>query len=104
MGEITSVDAPRLAAMGDAVQEVAGRLDRLGAGVEGMTHQTVGAIEGSRTSEWAMPDVARNWHGNLERLAADVREFAGNLHQTAADYQGSDLDAYGRMKATGAGF
>ncbi|MFI5892512.1 hypothetical protein ACIA5D_20630 [Actinoplanes sp. NPDC051513] len=103
MGEIIGIDVPRLTAMGDAVQEVAGRLDRLGAGVEGMTHLADGAIEGSRTSEWAMPAVSRNWQYNLEHLAGDVREFAGNLRRAAADYQRSDTDTYGRMKATGAG-
>ena len=104
MGEITSIDVPRLTAMGDAVRGVAGRLDRLGAGVAGMTHQTEGAIEGSRTCEWAMPAVTRNWHDNLEHLAADVREFADHLRQAATDYQRSDTDAYGRMKATEAGY
>ncbi|HEX5200228.1 hypothetical protein ACFQS1_37385 [Paractinoplanes rhizophilus] len=104
MGEFTGVDVPRLTAMGDAVREVAGRLDRLGAGLEAATHQADGAIEGSRTCEWGLPDVTRNWHGNLERLAADVREFAEELHRTAADYKRSDLDAYGRIRSTGTGF
>jgi hypothetical protein len=101
MGEITSIDVPRLTAMGDAVQEVAGRLDRLAAGVDGLTHQAEGAIQGSVTCEWAMPAVSMNWQYNLEHLASDVREFAGHLRQAAADYHEADVEAEARLKASG---
>jgi hypothetical protein len=100
MGEISSIDVPAVSAIGDAVLDVAGRLDRLAAGVDDLTHLADEAVPGSVTCDWAMPAVARSWSYTLGRLAGDLREHGEDIRRSAADYHRADVEAEALLRAS----
>jgi hypothetical protein len=101
MGEITSIDVPKLHKVGDSVQEVSGRLGKLKDRLYYMEYHSDGAIEGSLTSESSLGGAAMHWSYTFENLAKDVQQYAADLHKTAADYQKSDDEASARLKESG---
>lgn len=101
MDETTSIDVPEVHRMSDATLDVAGRLERLGAGIEPWKYAAQGAVPGSVTSETGASGAARHWETTLDRLAEEVRLFGGDLRQAAADYQAADEAASRRVRQAG---
>ena len=100
MGEITGVDAPQVSAIGDAVLDVAGRLERLAHGTGEGAWRARSAVAGSQLSEFGAADTALSWQEALQGLAEQVRAFGTDLRQAAADYQESDAAAAGRLNGS----
>jgi hypothetical protein len=101
VGEITSIDVPKLHKVGDSVREVSGQLGKLKDRLYTMEYHSGGAIEGSLTSESSLGVVAMHWSYTFENLAKDVQQYAANLHQAADGYQRSDEEASVRLKESG---
>lgn len=98
MADFTRVDAPQVYRAGDAVLDVAGHLDRLGAGIRPWEAALEGAVTGSLVCDTAVGTTAGHWRGALEQLADEVRRHATDLRRTADDYQATDAQAAAHLR------
>jgi hypothetical protein len=103
VGEVTSIDVSEVYRIADATQDVAGRLDRLVAGIETWEYAAQGAIGDAVTCETGAADAARHWETTLKRLGAEVRGFAGEMRRAATDYRETDAAAYRLVRDAGDG-
>lgn len=101
MGEITSVDVPEVFAIGDAVLDAAGRLERLSAGVGDGARLAEPAVEGSQLSLHGVVETSLTWQTTLEGFAEQVRGLGADLRKAASDYRAADGAAAGRVRETG---
>ena len=97
MGEGARVDVPELTGIGDAVLDVAGRLDRVATGIETWEYAAQHAVDGAAMCYSEMSYAAMRWQGTLTQLAAEVREFGSELRRTAEDYRAADAAAADRL-------
>jgi hypothetical protein len=101
VGELTSIDVSEVYRIGDATRDVAGRLERLAAGIETWEYAAKGAIDGAVTCETGAAEAARHWETTLERLGQEVRGFADEMRQAATDYRETDAAAYRLVREAG---
>jgi hypothetical protein len=101
MGELTSIDVPKLHQVGNAVQEVTTRLATIQKQLYVMEYHSDGAVEGSLTSESSLGAAAMSWGYTIEKLGRDVGEYAAGLHRAADDYQHADEHAQAHLDAVG---
>jgi hypothetical protein len=87
MAEGAGVDVPELTAIGGSVLEVAGRLERVAAGMRNWAYAAEDAVGGAATCHTATPGAAGRWRGILEHLAAEVRELGAELRRTAESHR-----------------
>jgi hypothetical protein len=95
--EGTSIEIPRLMALGDDVAEVGTRLARAASDIEGWRGSAAGAVEGSATCEVQLGLMADHWHSSLGMLARAIQDHGRSLHQAAADYRTADTLAGERI-------
>jgi hypothetical protein len=101
VGEFTRVDAAEIHRIGDAVQDVAGRVDRLGASIRPWAYAVQGAVDGSVTCADSAPVTAGFWQAALEQMADEVRKHAADLRKTADDYRATDAWAAHHLRDAG---
>ncbi|WP_127504247.1 type VII secretion target [Actinoplanes solisilvae] len=97
MNDRTSIDAPAVHAIGEAVTGVAERLAAVTDRIPEWKRASQGAIEGAITCDVALVDAARRWAGTLDSLTALIRDHGGDLRAAAADYTAADSSAAERI-------
>jgi hypothetical protein len=98
---VTNIDVPELITIGEAVAEVAGRLDRVAGGIANWESAANGAVDGSVTCAGALADAAMHWTGTLAALAAEIRDYGVELHRSAVDYRAADELAARQLRQSG---
>ncbi|WP_169789819.1 hypothetical protein [Actinoplanes subtropicus] len=92
MGDMVRIDEPEVSKIGNAVSDVAGRLERIAGEVDRCGLTSVSAVEGSAALNAAC-GYAIGWRQTLTDLAGQVRGFGDDLHKAAGDYHESDAGA-----------
>jgi hypothetical protein len=92
MGELVRIDQPEVSKIGNAVFDVAGRLQRIAGEVDRCGAGSVSAVEGSAALGAAF-DYAIGWRQTLTDLAGQVHGFGDDLHKAAGDYHRTDAEA-----------
>ncbi|MCU7725162.1 hypothetical protein ODJ79_15650 [Actinoplanes sp. KI2] len=98
MGAMVRIDQPEVSKIGNAVLDVAGRLERVSGEVDRCGSITDSAVEGS-AALGATGNYAIGWRETLTDLAGQVRAFAGDLHKAAGDYHETDAEAAARLSS-----
>jgi hypothetical protein len=101
MDEVTYVDVPEVTEAARAVTATAARMHRLATGIEQWADQGRGAFPESQMCRSGLPSSAHSWQNSLDKLADEVKKYAGELQQAAKDYQDSDADAARRLRESG---
>jgi len=96
----TSIEIPKLMALGDDVAEIGARLVRAAGEIESWRGAATGAVEGSATCEVQLALMADHWRSSLGMLAAAIQDHGHGLHQAAADYRTADTRAGERIGRT----
>jgi len=92
MGEMVRIDEAEISKIGNAVYDVAGRLQRIAGEVDRCGASSVSAVERSAALSTAF-DFAIGWRETLADLAGQVHAFGDGLHKSAGDYHQTDADA-----------
>jgi hypothetical protein len=92
MGAMVRIDQPQVSKIGNAVLDVAGRLERIAGEVDRCGTISDSAVEGSAALV-AAERYASGWQRTLTDLAEQVRGFGGDLHRAAGDYHETDAEA-----------
>ena len=92
MGAMVRIDEPQVSKIGNAVFDVAGRLERIAGEVERCGAGSASAVEGSAALT-ATDGFGGSWRQTLTDLAAQVRGFGDDLHKAAGDYHQTDAEA-----------
>jgi hypothetical protein len=103
VSDVTSIDASEVDRIGDAVLDVAGRIERIAGGMRDWQYAAHDAVDGAEMCYSATSYAAGAWLHTLEDMADAVREFGGGLRRVAADYRQSDSGAAARVREAGAG-
>ena len=98
---VTNIDVPELMTIGEAVTEVAGRLDRVTGGIAHWEFAANGAVDGSVTCAGALADAALHWTDTLAALVAEIRDCGAELHRSAVDYRAADELAARQFRESG---
>jgi hypothetical protein len=101
MDEVTYVDVPEVTKAAEAVAATAGRMHRLATGIEQWAYQAHGAFPETRMCRSALSSSAYSWKNSIDKLADEVKKYAGELQRAAKDYQDSDADAARRLRESG---
>ena len=92
MGEMVRIDEPEVSQIGNAVFDVAGRLERIAGEAERCGTSSVSAVEGS-AALGAAYGFGADWRRTLIDLAGQVHAFGDDLHKAAGDYRQTDAEA-----------
>ena len=92
MGASVRIDQPEVSKIGNAVFDVAGRLERIAAEVDRCGASSASAVEGSAALA-ATDGYGGGWRQTLTDLAGQVRGFGDDLHKAAGDYHQTDAEA-----------
>jgi hypothetical protein len=92
MGEVVRIDQPQVSKIGNAVFDVAGRLERIAGEVDRCGSITNSAVDGS-VALGSTGNYGVRWRNILTDLAGQVRGFGDDLHKAAGDYHRTDAEA-----------
>ena len=92
MGGMVRIDESQVSRIGNAVFDVAGRLEQIAGEVDRCGTTTDSAVQGSAALA-ATGNYAIGWRNVLTDLAGQVRGFGSDLHRAAGDYQETDAEA-----------
>jgi hypothetical protein len=92
MGAMVRIDQPQVSKIGNAVSDVAGRLERIAGEVDRCGAGSASAVAGSAALA-ATDGYAGSWRQTLTDLAGQLRGFGDDLHRAAGDYHQTDADA-----------
>jgi hypothetical protein len=92
MGAMVRIDEPQVSKIGNAVFDVAGRLEQIAGEVDRCGASSASAVEGSAALV-AANGYGSGWQRTLTDLAGQVRGFGSDLHRAAGDYQQTDAEA-----------
>jgi hypothetical protein len=92
MGALVRIDEPQVSKIGNAVFDVAGRLEQIAGEVDRCGASSASAVEGSAALV-AADGYGNGWQQTLTDLAGQVRGFGSDLHRAAGDYQQTDAEA-----------
>jgi hypothetical protein len=92
MDATVRMDQPQVSKIGNAVLDVAGRLERIAGEVDRCGATSASAVDGSAALV-AADGYGGSWRRHLTDLADQVRGFGGDLHRAAGDYHRTDADA-----------
>ena len=92
MDATVRIDEPQVSKIGNAVSDVAGRLERIAGEVDRCGASSASAVEGSAALA-AADGYAGGWRRTLTDLAGQVRGFGDDLHKAAGDYHETDAEA-----------
>ena len=92
MGAMVRIDEPQVSKIGNAVFDVAGRLEQIAGEVDRCGASSASAVEGSAALV-AAHGYGGSWQRVLTDLAGQVRGFGSDLHRAAGDYQQTDAKA-----------
>jgi hypothetical protein len=92
MGAQVRIDEPQVSKIGNAVADVAGRLERIAGEVDRCGASSASAVDGSAALA-AADGYGVSWRQILTDLAGQVRGFGDELHRAAGDYHRTDAGA-----------
>jgi len=92
------IDVPEVVRMADAAADVAGRLDRVTAGIRTWEYAAQDAVDGASMCYSSTSLVAGQWAYTLGKLADEVRGLGSGLRQAATDYQDTDVASGARFR------
>lgn len=92
MSAMVRIDKAQVSKIGNAVSDVAVRLERIAGEVDRCGALSASAVEGSAALA-ATDGYGGSWRRTLTDLAGQVRGFGDELHQAAGDYHRTDAEA-----------
>ncbi|MBL7254269.1 hypothetical protein [Paractinoplanes lichenicola] len=98
---MTSIDAPEVRAMGQAVDGVGERLVAVAGQIQSWEYAGQGAVAGAIMCDVRLADAARSWEVTVDGLGQLVRELGHDLRAAAGDFVEVDQRIADRIRSVG---